>query len=40
MSKYEVLSQYFSLDGKQLAAPQKGVNIVKMSDGATRKVIK
>lgn len=30
---------YFSLDGKRLAAPQKGINIVKMSDGTVRKVI-
>lgn len=29
----------YSLDGTLLAAPTKGVNIVKMSDGTTRKVI-
>lgn len=32
--------QFFTLDGKQLDAPQKGINIVKMSDGTTRKVVK
>jgi hypothetical protein len=26
-------------DGKLLAAPQRGLNIVKMSDGTTRKVV-
>ena len=29
----------YSLDGRLLAAPQKGVNILKMSDGTTRKVV-
>ena len=29
----------YSLDGRRLAAPQKGVNIIRMSDGSTRKVI-
>lgn len=33
-------SKYYTLDGKQLSAPQKGLNIVKMSDGTTRKVVK
>lgn len=31
--------QYFSVNGTRLAAPQKGVNIVKMSDGKTKKVL-
>ena len=31
--------QYYTLDGKQLSAPQKGLNIVKMSDGTSRKVV-
>ena len=35
-----VPSKYYTLDGKQLSAPQKGLNIVKMSDGTTRKVVK
>ena len=34
----EVVARY-SLDGRRLAAPQKGVNILKMSDGTTRKVV-
>lgn len=34
-----VVKEYFSLDGSKLSAPQKGVNIVKMSDGTTKKVL-
>lgn len=34
-----VAVQYFSLDGKQLSAPQKGINVVKMSDGTSKKVL-
>ena len=30
----------FSIDGKQFSQPQKGLNILKMSDGTTRKVVK
>ena len=33
-------SKYFSIDGKQFSQPQKGLNILKMSDGTTRKVVK
>ena len=29
----------FAADGTQLSAPQKGINILKMSDGTTRKVL-
>lgn len=29
----------YALDGTQLSAPAKGINIVKMSDGTTKKVI-
>lgn len=29
----------YSLDGRKLSAPQKGINILRMSDGTTRKVI-
>lgn len=29
----------YSIDGTKLSAPAKGVNIIKMSDGTTRKVI-
>lgn len=31
--------QFYSLDGKQLSAPQKGINVVKMSDGTSKKVL-
>lgn len=30
---------FYSLDGRKLSAPQQGINIVKMSDGSTRKVM-
>ena len=30
---------YYSLDGKQLAQPQKGINILKGKDGGARKLI-
>ncbi|MBQ8714129.1 MAG: C10 family peptidase [Prevotella sp.] len=30
---------YYSLGGKRLVSPQKGVNIIRMSDGTTRKVV-
>lgn len=29
----------FSADGKRISAPQKGLNIIRMSDGSTRKVV-
>lgn len=29
----------YTIDGKLLAAPAKGINIIKMSDGTTRKVV-
>ncbi len=28
----------YSIDGKLLTRPQKGINIIKMSDGTTKKV--
>ena len=31
--------QYYTIDGKRIDAPVKGVNIVKYSDGSTRKVV-
>ena len=34
---YEVAR--YTVDGKRIAAPQKGVNIVRMSDGSTRNVV-
>ena len=33
----EVHSQYYTLDGKQLSKPQKGMNIIRMSDGSVEK---
>lgn len=35
-----VFGKIYSIDGKQLSQPQKGLNILKMSDGTTRKVVK
>lgn len=32
-------STYYTLDGRKLDMPQKGVNIVRMSDGRTQKII-
>lgn len=37
---YENSAVYYSINGKQLSAPQKGLNIIKMSDGTTRKVVR
>ena len=31
--------QYYSLDGRQLSGPQHGINIVRMPNGTTRKVV-
>lgn len=39
-SEPKAISAYYDLSGKQLTAPQKGVNIIKMSDGTTKKVVK
>ena len=33
-------AKYYSLDGKQFSQPQKGLNILKMSDGTTRKIVR
>ena len=30
----------YDLQGRRVNAPQKGINIVKMSDGTTKKIIK
>lgn len=38
-SQNPVVMQYYSLDGKKLSAPQKGINVVKMSDGTSKKVL-
>ena len=34
-----VAMQYFPPDGKKPSAPQKGTNVVKMSDGTSKKVL-
>jgi hypothetical protein len=31
--------RYYSIDGKRIATPQRGLNIIKMSDGTTKKII-
>lgn len=33
-------TQYYSIDGKRLSQPQQGINIIRMNDGTTKKVIK
>ena len=38
-NKATIKSRY-DLGGKQLSQPQKGLNILKMSDGTTRKIVK
>jgi hypothetical protein len=30
---------FYTLDGKRLSAPVKGMNVIKMSNGTTRKVV-
>ena len=36
---FKVSYAYYSIDGKRLTTPQRGLNIVKTSDGKTFKVI-
>ena len=31
--------EYYNLNGRKLAAPQKGINIIRYSDGTSRKVL-
>ena len=33
------IKEAYDLGGKQLSQPQRGLNIVKMSDGNTKKVV-
>ena len=35
-----ICGKIYSIDGKQLSQPQNGINVIKMSDGTTRKVVK
>ena len=30
---------YYSIDGKQIATPQRGLNIIRMNDGTTKKIV-
>ena len=30
---------YYTIDGLRLSSPQKGINIVKMKDGKTKRII-
>jgi hypothetical protein len=39
-SKSVTVVACYDLNGKRLSQPQKGLNILKMSDGTTRKVVK
>ncbi len=38
-SKAVTVVAYYDLNGKRLSLPQKGLNIIRMSDGTTRKVV-
>ena len=33
------VDSYYSIDGKQTATPQRGLNIIRMSDGTTKKTV-
>lgn len=33
------IESYYTLDGKRLSVPQKGMNIVRMSNGSTKKIV-
>ncbi len=35
-----VYGKIYSIDGKQISQPQKGLNILRMSDGTTRKIVR
>ena len=32
-------AKVFTIDGKQLEKPQKGINIIRMSDGTVKKIV-
>ena len=38
-SPLNIEEAWYSLDGKKLSKPQKGINIIRYSDGTTRKVL-
>ena len=31
-------NRYFTIDGQNISSPQKGLNIIRMQDGSTKKV--
>lgn len=31
--------RYYSIDGKRIATPQRGLNIIRMNDGTTKKIV-
>ncbi|MCD8290392.1 MAG: hypothetical protein LUC91_02695 [Prevotella sp.] len=35
----KTVSSYYTIDGKQINAPTKGINIVRYSDGTTKKIM-
>ena len=39
-SKPVIVVACYDINGKRLSAPQKGLNIIKMSDGTTRKIVR
>ena len=39
-SKPAIVVACYDINGKRLSEPQKGINILRMSDGTTRKVVK
>ena len=36
----DIIGLSYDLDGKQIPQPQKGLNILKMSDGTSKKIVK
>ena len=37
--KVNDVEDWYSLDGKKLSKPQKGINIIRYTDGTSRKVL-
>ena len=35
-----VFGKIYSIDGKQFSQPQKGLNLIRMSDGTTKKMVR
>ncbi len=36
----QLRKNYYDLNGRRISEPQRGLNILRMSDGSVRKVIK